>query len=113
MLRLLPLLQKLQSQILKIFTEELLPCQETEKHLFRFFIEGSIRTYFLGTDIEGTSSFPIVHLHFAELSEEAHKVAKTENREKLKSIEEKLGLISAQNWESTNEEIKQSLEELI
>ncbi len=31
----------------------------TQKHLFRFFIDGSIRTYFLGTGIEGTRSFPI------------------------------------------------------
>ena len=31
----------------------------TKKHLFRFFIDGSIRTYFLGTGIEGTRSFPI------------------------------------------------------
>ncbi len=31
----------------------------SENHLFRFFIDGSIRTYFLGTGIEGTRSFPI------------------------------------------------------
>ncbi|HIC91293.1 MAG TPA: hypothetical protein EYP21_04380 [Syntrophaceae bacterium] len=31
----------------------------TENHLFRFFIDGSIRTYFLGTGLEGTRSFPI------------------------------------------------------
>jgi len=30
-----------------------------ENHLFRFFIDGSIRTYFLGTGIEETRSFPI------------------------------------------------------
>lgn len=35
------------------------PLSRTEKHLFRFFIDGSIRTYFLGTGIEGTKSFPI------------------------------------------------------
>jgi len=35
------------------------PLSRTEKHLFRFFIDGSIRTYFLGTGIEGTRSFPI------------------------------------------------------
>lgn len=28
-------------------------------HLFHFFIDGSIRTYFLGTGIEGSRSFPI------------------------------------------------------
>jgi len=35
------------------------PLPRTQKHLFRFFIDGSIRTYFLGTGIEGTRSFPI------------------------------------------------------
>lgn len=36
------------------------PLTRTKKHLFHFFIDGSIRTYFLGTGIEGTRSFPIV-----------------------------------------------------
>lgn len=31
----------------------------TRNHLFRYFIDGSIRTYFLATAIEGTRSFPI------------------------------------------------------
>jgi len=31
----------------------------TEKHLYRFFIDGSLRTYYLATGIEGTRSFPI------------------------------------------------------
>jgi hypothetical protein len=35
------------------------PLHRTQKHLFRFFIDGSIRTYFLGTGIELTKSFPI------------------------------------------------------
>lgn len=35
------------------------PLFRREKNLFRFFIDGSIRTYFLGTGIEGTRSFPI------------------------------------------------------
>ncbi|MHA1410767.1 MAG: hypothetical protein ACTSQY_10760 [Candidatus Odinarchaeia archaeon] len=35
------------------------PIFRAEKHLFRFFIDGSIRTYFLGTGIEGRRSFPI------------------------------------------------------
>lgn len=30
-----------------------------EKHFFRFFLDGSIYTYFLGTGIEGSRSFPI------------------------------------------------------
>ncbi len=35
------------------------PLLRTQNHLFQFFIDGSIRTYFLGTGIEGTRSFPI------------------------------------------------------
>jgi hypothetical protein len=35
------------------------PLFRRQKHLFRFFIDGSIRTYFLATGIEGTRSFPI------------------------------------------------------
>ena len=35
------------------------PLFRQEKHLFRFFIDGSIRSYFLVTGIEGTRSFPI------------------------------------------------------
>lgn len=35
------------------------PLPRKERHLFRFFIDGSIRTYFLATAIEGTRSFPI------------------------------------------------------
>ena len=35
------------------------PLTRTEKHLFRFFIDGSLRTYFLATGVEGTRTFPI------------------------------------------------------
>jgi len=35
------------------------PLHRKDKHLFRFFVDGSIRTYFLGTGIEGAHSFPI------------------------------------------------------
>jgi len=35
------------------------PLSRIEKHFFRFFIDGSIRTYFLATGIEGKRSFPI------------------------------------------------------
>lgn len=35
------------------------PISRTERHLFRFFIDGSLRTYFLATGIEGMRSFPI------------------------------------------------------
>jgi hypothetical protein len=31
----------------------------SQNHFFRFFIDGSIRTYFLATGIEGTRSFPL------------------------------------------------------
>jgi hypothetical protein len=35
------------------------PLFRAENHLFRFFIDGSLRTYFLATAIEGNRSFPI------------------------------------------------------
>ena len=35
------------------------PLFRSEKHLYRFFIDGSLRTYFLATGIEGRRSFPI------------------------------------------------------
>lgn len=35
------------------------PLPRSEQHLFRFFIDGSLRTYFLATGIEGTRTFPI------------------------------------------------------
>jgi len=35
------------------------PLLRAEKHLFRFFIDGSLRTYFLATGIEYRRSFPI------------------------------------------------------
>jgi len=35
------------------------PLYRSERHLFRFFIDGSIRTYYLGTGIEENRSFPI------------------------------------------------------
>jgi hypothetical protein len=35
------------------------PLPRKEKHMFRFFIDGSLKTYFLGTGIEGQRSFPI------------------------------------------------------
>jgi len=35
------------------------PLSRRERHLFRFFIDGSLRTYHLATGIEGTRSFPI------------------------------------------------------
>ncbi len=35
------------------------PLVRTEKHLYRYFIDGSLRTYYLATGIEGNRSFPI------------------------------------------------------
>ncbi len=35
------------------------PIFRAEKHLYHFFIDGSLRTYYLGTGIEGDRSFPI------------------------------------------------------
>lgn len=35
------------------------PLPRPEKHLFRYFIDGSLRTYFLGTGIERERTFPI------------------------------------------------------
>lgn len=35
------------------------PIPRQQKHMFKYFIDGSIRTYFLATGIEGTRSFPI------------------------------------------------------
>lgn len=35
------------------------PIYRTQRQLYRFFIDGSIRTYYLGTGIEGARAFPI------------------------------------------------------
>lgn len=35
------------------------PLYRAQKHLYRFFIDGSLRTYYLATGIEGNRSFPI------------------------------------------------------
>jgi hypothetical protein len=35
------------------------PLLRTENHLFRYFIDGSLRTYYLATGLEGVRSFPI------------------------------------------------------
>ncbi len=56
-----------------------------------------------------------LHLEIAKISEEAHILAKSENQEELKKIEEKIDKIAAQIWGVTDEEleeIKLSLEEL-
>lgn len=59
------------------------PLSRTQNHLFRFFIDGSIRTYFLGTGIEGTRSFPI------ELAQIGSVVMKREDNGQLKVLNHK------------------------
>ena len=57
-----------------------------------------------------------LHTYLAELSIKAHKVAKTEDREKLKDIEEEIDQVSAKIWGLTKEELKEiklSLKEII
>lgn len=54
------------------------PLPRTERHLFRFFIDGSIRTYFLATGIEGTRTFPI------ELAEIGASVVAREEKGRLR-----------------------------
>lgn len=54
------------------------PLYRKDKHLFRFFIDGSIRVYFLGTGIEGNRSFPI------ELAQIGSAVVKREDDGKVK-----------------------------
>jgi len=58
------------------------PLVRSEKHFFRFFIDGSIRTYFLGTGIEGTRSFPI------ELAQIGSAVMKREEDGRLKVLDQ-------------------------
>jgi len=54
-----------------------------ENHFFRFFIDGSIRTYFLGTGIEGNRSFPI------ELAQIGSAVLKREDDGQLTALAQK------------------------
>lgn len=63
------------------------PITRIQNHLFRFFIDGSIRTYFLGTGIEGTRSFPI------ELSQIGSAVIKREDDGQLSVLSQKQRLL--------------------
>lgn len=56
------------------------PLPRNKRHLFRFFIDGSIRTYFLGTGIEGSRSFPI------ELAQVGAAMMKREDDGRLKVL---------------------------
>ncbi|MCM8822910.1 MAG: SAM-dependent methyltransferase, partial [Candidatus Omnitrophica bacterium] len=48
-----------------------------------------------------------LHLKLAELSEEAHSLARSEDQQSLKKIEEEIDKISAQIWGLTSEELKE------
>jgi len=63
------------------------PLSRTEKHIFRFFVDGSIRTYFLGTGIEGVRVFPI------ELAQIGSAVIKREDDGQLKVFKHKHRII--------------------
>jgi len=55
------------------------------------------------------------HLYLVDLSKEAHEVAKSDNKEGLKKIEEGIDEVSAEIWGLTKEELKEikiSLEEI-
>jgi len=58
-----------------------------QKHLFKFFIDGSIRTYFLGTGIEGTRSFPI------ELAQIGAAIIKRDDEGRLSQLKHKQKII--------------------
>jgi len=45
------------------------PLYRSDLRLFRFFIDGSLRTYFLGTAIEGERSFPAKREQLARFSQ--------------------------------------------
>lgn len=53
------------------------PLPRTKRHLFRFFIDGSLRTYFLATGVEGSRTFPI------ELAQIGASVVHREDRGRL------------------------------
>jgi hypothetical protein len=63
------------------------PLSRSQNHLFRFFIDGSIRTYFLGTGIEGTRTFPI------ELAQIGSAVIKREDDGQLAVLTQKQRII--------------------
>jgi hypothetical protein len=70
------------------------PLGRKQNHLYKFFIDGSIKTYFLGTGIEGQRSFPI------ELAQVGAALIKREDDGKLKVAQRKqkvLFLLPKQN----------------
>jgi hypothetical protein len=56
------------------------PLFRKENHLYRFFIDGSLRTYYLGTGIEGNRSFPL------ELAQIGAAVMTRDDKGKVRSV---------------------------
>ncbi|MEW6717256.1 MAG: hypothetical protein AB1345_07125 [Chloroflexota bacterium] len=63
------------------------PLPRNEKHLYRFFIDGSLRTYYLGTGIEGNRSFPI------ELAQIGAAVMRRDDNGKVKLLGVKTSIL--------------------
>lgn len=66
---------------------ETLPLFRKEKHLFKYFIDGSLRTYFLGTGIEGSRTFPI------ELAQIGAALVSRDNDGHLKALKVKRKIV--------------------
>jgi len=56
------------------------PLYRLEEHLYRYFIDGSLRTYYLATGIEGTRSFPI------ELAQIGASVVRRDERGRVRPL---------------------------
>lgn len=63
------------------------PIFRAENHFYRFFIDGSIRTYYLATGIEGTRTFPI------ELAQIGAAVIERDNKGNVHPLEVKHRLL--------------------
>ena len=59
------------------------PVFRLEKHVFRYFCDGSIKTYFLGTVIEGDRSYP---LELTQITEELFTKLRDLERQKINGI---------------------------
>ena len=66
------------------------PLHRAEKHLFRYFLDGSIRTYYWGEKIEGNKGFPVM------VAEVASAVIHREDDGKVRvaGFKRKLGLLT-------------------
>src|SRR5271157_5047115 len=63
------------------------PLFRHEKHFYRYFIDGSLRTYYLATGIEGNRSFPV------ELAQIGAAVMQRDERGNVRSLEVKHRLL--------------------